>query len=326
MAMLMPDRPLIPKRLLFALVVARGLLAPFAAAASTPSPPPPLEEIVVTGEKMRDTTNKFVRTYTAPSKTLDQISRWRRPLCIKTVGLAPGLNAFIAARLKEVAAQIRAPQTKDEPCEADLSVIFTAHPQELLDEIRTERPRVFGPHYPRELKKLATMTHPIQTWYATAMRDTHGSLVIDTYDTSPFASRDISQFGPPVVEASIASSLQTGLTSEFASVIVIADLNKVEGREIGAIADYIAMTAFARAKTPYECQEVPSIVNLFENCSDGVRATALSAYDMAYLKALYASPSDVRLHSQASDMGALMQETLEKQLAERKAATGGPAR
>jgi hypothetical protein len=143
---------------------------------------------------------------------------------------------------------------------------------------------------------------------------------LDSYDTPPSPG-----FGPPLVIVS-ASWLNTSLTSEFASVIVIADLNKVEGREVGTIADYIAMTAFARAKTPYECQEVPSIANLFENCSDGVRATALSAYDMAYLKALYASPSDVKLHSQASDMGALMQETLEKQLAARKAATGGPAK
>lgn len=70
-------------------------------------------------------TRNFVRLSTAPSDFLDQIARWHAPLCVHTEGLAPGYNAFVTTRVKEIAAEIGAPAAKDEPCETNLDVIFS---------------------------------------------------------------------------------------------------------------------------------------------------------------------------------------------------------
>src|SRR5262249_41019339 len=105
-----------------------------------------------------------------------------------------------------------------------------------------------------------------------------------------------------------------------ASVVVVADIAKVEDWEIGTVADYIAMMAFARTKTIDKCQQVPSIATVFGDCSDGVKAKALSDFDMAYLKALYVSTSDAPRALQESGISRAMLQILEQQVAEKKGA------
>jgi beta-lactamase regulating signal transducer with metallopeptidase domain len=291
--------------------------APTAAASKMPPPPSALDEIVVTAKRIRDfvRTRNFVRTYTAPSSFLDQVSRWHAPLCVQTVGLKPGYNAFVTQRLKEVATEIGAPTARNEPCDVNVSVIFTEHPQALLDQIRAERPELLGPHYPALRKQLATVSHPVQAWYATGTRDSRGRWSIDSYD----GYGETIEGGPPVYYT-LGSHLRSGLKSEFASVVIVADIAKVGSWEIGTIADYVAMLTFARAKTYDRCQAVPSVANVLTECSDGVGAASLSAFDMAYLKALYTSTSDAPRRLQESGISRVMLRILEQQVAAQKGA------
>lgn len=94
-------------------------------------------------------------------------------------------------------------------------------------------------------------------------------------------------------------------------------MTKVGEWEIGTIADYISMLAFARAKTIDKCQRVPSIANALVDCSDGVRAKALTAFDVAYLKALYVTAGDAPRRLQESGISRAMLAILEKQIAEK---------
>lgn len=280
-------------------------------------PTTPMDEIVVTGKAIREfvRTRNFVRSYTAPSEFLDQISRWHEPLCVRTQGLAKGYNDFVTKRVKEVAAEIGAPTAQSEPCKPNLAIFFTPHPQDLLDYIKTKRPDLLGPYYPAMLKKLATVAYPVQAWYATGTRDAHGRRSIDTYDWGSVPGMSgIDGIDAPVY-TTLASHVRTGLTSEFASVVIVADIPRIEDWEIGTIADYIAMQALARAKTPDKCQQVPSITNALGNCGDGVRAKALSEFDLAYLKALYLSTPDAPRGLQESGIGHAMLKILEKRIA-----------
>lgn len=309
---------------------APGYAAEQMAAATSPAagdvPPPPaatppsspLEEIIVNSKRIREyvRTRNFVRTYTAPSSFLDQVSRWGAPLCVSTEGLAAAYNAFVTARVKDVATQIGVPQATNESCDVNVSVIFTTHPQLLLDHIRTERPELLGPHYPARRKELATVTHPIQAWYATGTRDSRGRWSLDRYDWN----EPIPGEGPPVYYT-LGSHLRTGMTSEFASVVIVADIAKVQDYQMGAVADYIAMTALARMKTVDKCQQLPSISNVLGNCGEDVTSPALSDYDMAYLKAVYTSTSDAPRRLQESGIGYYMVKILEDQVAARRSAT-----
>src|SRR6202034_671057 len=99
---------------------------------------------------------------------------------------------------------------------------FTIQPQILLDGIAEKTPSVLGFHYAAQRKKLATVSHPIQAWYATATADRNGDVQIDDSDG----------FRTAFVEGSL---LRTGLRSEFALVTIVADLDKIDGYEIGPV-------------------------------------------------------------------------------------------
>ncbi len=289
-------------------VAAATPAAPAGASAPRLAPPAstPPEELLVTGKMIREflRIRNFVRSYTAPSSFLDQISRWEAPFCIKTQGLAPGYNAFITKRLKEVAAEIGAPGTAEAPCEPNLNVVFTLDPQAYVDDIKANTPVLLGVHYPSLLGKIATVSYPIQAWYATGTRGSRGAWRLDSYDG----------FYVPVFIVP-GSHLDSGLTSSFAMVTVVVDLKKVEGLEVGAIADYIAMAALARTQSFDRCQQVPSITNALGDCRQALKTTALSDFDKAYLKALYSSRSNVSRSLQESEIGFTMRKILEKQLA-----------
>ncbi len=304
------------------------VVASAGAPAATPAPRPlpaaapaaaSMEEIVVTGKKIREfvRTRNFVRLYTAPSEFLDQIARWHEPLCVHTEGLAPAFGTFITARVKEIAAQIGAPQAQAEPCKLNLDIVFTDHPQALLDHIKTKRPELLGAHYPALRERLATVNHPVQAWYATATRDFRGQRNLDTYDAWWGAIPGLDEFGAPVYTVP-GSHLRSGLTSEFASVIIVADKARIADWEIGTIADYVAMLALARMNTPDKCQQVPSIANTLVDCGDDVRTKSLSDFDMAYLKALYLTAGDAPRNLQESGISRVMLQILEKQMADRK--------
>lgn len=304
-------------------VVAAGALglslAPGHAQVARPTQPTsaPPEELVVTGKAISDfvRARNFVREYTAPSAFLDQIARWQSPVCVKTQGLAKGYNAFVTARLKEVATQIGAPGVASEACEANLNIIFTIDPQAYVDDIKRRTPQLLGVHYPALFQKIAAVTHPVQAWYATGTRGERGTYHLDAYDG----------FSMPIFMVP-GSHLDSGLSSGFAAVTIVADINKIAGWEIGTIADYIAMAAFSRAKTLGRCQGMPSVSNALENCADAVKAKALSDYDMAYLKALYSTRDNQARALQEYEIGWTMLKILKQQVAEKQAVKGGVAR
>ena len=279
-------------------------------------PGTPTEEIVITGKQIREfvRTHNFVRSYTAPSEFLDQISRWHQALCVHTEGLAPAYNAFITKRVKDIATEVGAPKPQEGACKTNLDIIFSKQPQAVLDYISKKRPDLLGPHYPAARKTLATVSHPVQAWYATGTRDTRGHWQIDTYD----GWGETVDGSPPVYYVP-GSHLDSGLTSEFASVVVVADAAKVQDWEIGTTADYIAMLAFARTNTLDKCQQVPSVANLAGGCEGSVTAKALTDYDVAYLKALYMTSANTSRNLQESGISSTMLKILEKQVAEKKA-------
>lgn len=235
---------------------------------------PVTEEITVTGKRLPAIVRRFVEGATMPSP-IGQVSRWKIAICPLTTGIRPSFAAFVSQRVRDIGTEIGARVDADPRCSPNLQIIFTERPQEMLDTIRTKLPALLGYYYLPQAKELATIRNPIQGWYATGTRDRNGHLEVD----SPYA----------VTTATVEGSrIRTGLRSEFVAVTVVIDMVVVENQEIGAIADHIAMLAFSQAKAFERCREVPSITNMLLDCDTNLKATALSRYDRAYLKALYA--------------------------------------
>jgi hypothetical protein len=74
----------------------------------------------------------------------------------------------------------------------------------------------------------------------------------------------------------------------IAVVILVVDTTKVGGYSIGTIADYLAMLTLSVTQSPDHCDPLPSILDLMSSsCAGREKPTAITAGDLAFLKALY---------------------------------------
>ena len=73
----------------------------------------------------------------------------------------------------------------------------------------------------------------------------------------------------------------------------MVDARLLEGKAIGPVADKIAMLALSHPALHEGCSPLPSILKVLDpKCPDGCAPEALTSYDKAYLKALYAYKSN----------------------------------
>lgn len=230
------------------------------------------ETVVVTGHRMSDqeassAISSFVAAHTKFT-VIKQLARWRVPACPKVLNLPPAYGAFIVARIKTLARSVRAPVA--EPCEPNVTIIYTPHPQAVMDEIALHKPDLLGFHFNSQRKALATVTRPIQAWYVTATND----VVDNAYRPRPP--------GTP------GSRLSNGSRSEFVHVLVVVNSDAVGGFEVGPVADYIAMLVLSQASDPDDCTQLPTILSyLSPECPADYKPDSLTASDRAYLEGLY---------------------------------------
>jgi hypothetical protein len=79
-----------------------------------------------------------------------------------------------------------------------------------------------------------------------------------------------------------------GDTNGIGAVVLIVDVRKIESAPIGAIADYLAVLALSVIQSPDHCDPLPSILDLMSSsCGAREKPTAITAGDLAFLKALY---------------------------------------
>jgi hypothetical protein len=220
-------------RLALLIFLAVPLFVPSVALAQTTGPSP--ESVTVTGTKSRQVIQSFVQSFAAPTQLLGKIGRWEDGICPLAAGLRPQARKFVTKRVREVAALVGAPVNAKPSCTPNLQILFSSHPQVLLDNIRGKYPQFLG-YYANDtqLKDLATVIRPIQAWYMTGTKDLHGQTVIDSSKTSgPGLQIGGAYF--PYAHAQATTGLRTGdgLHATFYRVTIVVDPDKLMEYEIG---------------------------------------------------------------------------------------------
>ena len=292
-------------------VVGFGLLLPAAAQ--------PTENVTVTGTKSREVLQGFVRSLTKPTRMSGKIARWEDGICPVTVGLKPEFIQFIDRRLKDVAAQVGAPVGK-QGCGANIAIVFTTTPQDLIDNVRKKRPVMLG-YYDNtaQLDKLAAVTHPIQAWYVTDTRDVNGSVQIDGARPAGLINQmelpcDICTAGkivmhPNQVLDTTGSRLGDGIHSGLHYVVIVADPAQLLNYGMGSLADYIALLTLTQLDSLDDCQQLPSVANMLAKQCDR-KSDALTENDTAYLRGLYKMGTGRTLRSQRDEIAYQMEQNL----------------
>lgn len=262
------------------------------------------ESVTVTGS--RNAYHDFSKTFATPTAVTGKIARWEHRICPLVVGQNEHYTAFITQHIKYVALAVGAPVNTDASCKPNIEVVFTSTPQALLDSVAEDNSLFLGYFTSTAQKKaLATMTRPVQAWYATETTDIKGRHWPDTGSAYVNGNRignlaglangagDVLNNAPgqkledlPPFFASLGNRTNDGIHTGFWHVLIVIDSTKLAGQDLVPLSDYISMLALTQINSLGVCQELPSVVNrLAPDCHHP--ADGLTIYDLAYLQGLY---------------------------------------
>jgi membrane-associated protease RseP (regulator of RpoE activity) len=301
-------RQAIATALLAASVCIFGPCTAWSQITSLPAAPPDLAEITVIAprpptpsEVAGDNIKSFVNSHSLPKDSgTGTLSRWKEAVCVKTEGLPAAFGNYVSARVEAIAAAVKTPQEKRNPCRPNVYVIFTNEPQTAIDMAVAQNPDLLGYHYSAQLKKLKTVDHPIQAWHVTGLQAAGGGVQLDSVWAAPLI-------------VTWAGRISNGVHSFMLFTLVVVDGTKVLGYSLSAISDYIAMLTLSQVRLTDSCGELPSILDLMASRCTREKSQSITAADLAYLQALNTVGQEVDYFMQTVDIEAKMK----KQLASR---------
>jgi len=245
----------------------------------------------VSPREMEALVSRFARSVSEPSR-LGQLSRWTVRPCPRVLGLeAAGFSAFVEARITSVAEAARAP-TRPKCRAANIFVLFTDQPQQLVDAVARKRALMLGFHFASQTRELTRFQGPVQAWYVTASgaREHATARLDEEFEPAQGGLAGLSR----LQGGRAGSRLTSGFVSHFEAVMVVVDRTRVSGQPIGRVADQIAVRSLARSRPAEGCQPLATILDsLKPDCPASAALEGLSSADAAYIKALYsADPTD----------------------------------
>jgi hypothetical protein len=258
------------------------------------APTPPTDQELA-GHSLYDFIVHHATVHFVNTGTTGNLGRWRggrQSICPLTTGLNPENNTFVSARLRALAAYVGAPVQSDPQCKINVQILFTNNPQEKMDAVLKWATVYFRNRYSGGMRDLIAFRsdHAIQGWYMT----TNGGAIVLTTDVA-LVGLNVLPVWPQITQNYIGNGTLgtrlgggSGSGSGIGIVILIVDTTKVVGYTIGAIADYLAMLTLSVVQSPDHCDPLPSILDLMSSsCGTREMPTAMTAGDLAFLKALY---------------------------------------
>jgi hypothetical protein len=276
-------------------------------AAAQNAPPPPDDELIVTGTREREQAARAMvealSGLDSAAVDTDPISRLdHKPVCPGVVGLRAERNTAIADRIRDVATAAGM-SVADARCRPNLLVLFARDKTELLRQLRQQHPALFV-DATGSLLSVPEQPGPVTVLHVNRLVDRDGLLV--PFD--PIAGYHV------VSSPNTPSRISASARPIFAASIVVIELNALVGLSPTQIADYAAMRAFTSA----DPAQVPRLgVDTILTAVEAPEGTAvpitLTRWDLAYLRALTATPNYHYAQRQRIDVRRRMLTELEAQ-------------
>jgi hypothetical protein len=256
------------------------------AQSTTAAPGPRLDTITVEAARHREIVERQVKAFVGQIavKPYDSsLARWEPvvPLCLLVAGLPREDGEFILARVSKIAAAAGAPLAA-EHCKPNLYIVVSADPDALLKAWNKRDVWMFGDESDQggtTIRKFLNANSPVRVWYNAELYSADGTPLGNTGDCRPILSCRTTL-------RATATRIVFNQTRDLTSALVMVDGPRARGINFGQLASYIAMLALAEIRANADVADAPSILHLFSR-SENDRPAGLSAWDEAFLKALY---------------------------------------
>jgi hypothetical protein len=246
---------------------------------SSNSEPTRLEPVEIDSSRRNPRINpqvsEFVSSIARPAQH-ESMARWSVQVCVIAAGLSTAESDFFQRRVVAVATEAGIPASAA-GCQANFVVVVTPEPEAFLREWWAAEPKLFN----RErgvagVERLVRTDRPVRVWHNVCNAP---PALARNYRLSVTWHCNTGTTGSRLTRAAVRS---------IYSAIVVVDLRGIGGLTWGQVADYVAMVGLAQLRADAETGPVPTVLSLFEDDHDQ-RAKALTVWDQAFLKSVYAS-------------------------------------
>lgn len=263
-------------------------------------------EIVVTGQDLDEQIRDFVGALTqAPPR--GQLSRFESKVCPAAVGLTPAQKALVVARMKRVA-EAAGLAVGGPKCIPNVMLMVTTDKRAFIEALERKYDFYFGEMSDREVRRLARSPGPAAAWQIDgAPLDSDG---VEMGKGRAAALPGADYYVNRTVKA--PSRIAASGRPQFQAAAVVVEQGALDGLTTLQLADYAAMRAFARtdpARLPDPAP--PTILKVLEAPMGSAVPLTLTAWDLAFLKGLYAASDNLFAAAQRSEIRQRIKEDLE---------------
>lgn len=271
-------------RPLLALLAALAALAAPAARAQPATTVDPLT-VEAGARRLEERVHTYVRGAVV-KETNQSLIRWRRPICPLVAGLEKDQGEFVLRRISQVAAEVGAGLGGPD-CRPNVYVVVTPQPRALLKAWRKRDSNLFGHQLEARIERFIRTDRPIRVWHNWAYES------VDAPDNSRLAGNW--RAGPPVAGFPRESHITDNVVRNDWGAVAVVDTAAVRRLSLGQLAAYVAMTVLTEFDLDADLGDAPTILRVFGAAEP---EQDLSAWDLALLKALYATPQELRMQRQ----------------------------
>ena len=279
-------------------------------------------DVAVTGHTLEERTRDFVGRIAAPPRGRG-LARWDGPVCPGAVNLQRETAEVILDRIGDVARSLDL-RVGRRGCRANLVIIFATDGAAIARAMVEEDRRLFDPSVggitrdTAALEAFQTGDAPVRWWSlsmqfdtTTGQRSVRVPGDMPTLNTLPLNTARALMCNPtdcpllhaPAVNVTSVSRLRTQVADALYKTIVIVDVDQIGDVDAGALGDYLAFIGLAQIAGEADTTEFDSVLNLFE----GGGRNGLTAWDRAYLEAVYGTHAGLRSsHGRVREVADLM--------------------
>jgi hypothetical protein len=194
-------------------------------------------------------------------------------------------------------------------CQANLYIVATNEPDEVLHALQKRIPSWFGgATSPMALKHFFKTQRPVRVWYGTKFVGKYGnnlrSLDLGKSTNHPMIRNNLAEL----------SALEFDDVRAIVAVVEAVDVTRITGVDFNRLADYLSMSALAEINFDADLRTAPTILRTFDALGEPVTAAdapaQLTDWDRGFLHGLYVTAQSSKMQR------SLIEDVMERELAQ----------
>lgn len=246
-----------------------------------------------------DATLGFIAEVGDPVGSGFGLARMEDAVCFRVHEAPPAMAGYLQQRMAATAAVTGLP-VQPPGCVPNIDVVFTDDAGATARQLLEQQPRLLQPfglvpgttQGAQALNEFLRLPAPVRWWQTTVQVDRNGTVAMNLLRNDLVATTPNS-----------GSRLLQDLRDRLLGSLVLVDVGKLGDTSWDQLADYVAMVALVQIDPHAEVAGHDSILNLFGNASPPPGRTA---WDTAYLAALYGVDPHLYPHAQQGQLANAM--------------------